>query len=373
MQSIEPTDAPIHKVVSERLFRMTGVRVPDEEWPEESLTEHLRFRYEVVDDSGKVVASGRDVDELIKPANDAAQSQAAQPKKAAEKVINDTQWVFDDLPEFEHHIQAGIKIQMYPALVDKVNSVSRERFTSASWAEHEHQLGLWRLAFFAYREPLAYLAKKMPKYKESALLFAPYGKADLLKQDILMGSVQATLANGTQLPRTRVDFMNWLEAGRAELIEKGEHLALQVHDQLLAHHKVRKQLKGKVSFATAFMFADVASQLDNLIYPGYVSQTQAGGFGQLLRYLQGAEQRLNRSSGVPASENMIVDELNEFWQRFNAKYKASQQMQQYLPDLMEYRWMLEEYRVSLFAQKLGTRFPVSAKRIEKQWQKVIAQ
>ncbi|MFQ3280922.1 ATP-dependent RNA helicase HrpA [Reinekea sp.] len=373
MQSIEPSDAPIHKVVAERLFRMTGVRVPEDQWPEETLTEHLRFRYEVVDDNGKVVAAGRDVDELIKPANDAAQNQTAQPKKAAEKIINDTEWVFDDLPEFEHHIQAGIKIQMYPALVDKLNSVSRERFTSATWSTHQHQLGLWRLAFFAYKEQLAYLAKKFPKFKESALLFAPFGKADALKQDMLMGAVQATLADDSSLPRSKADFLTWIEAGRSQIIEQGEQLALQVHEQLLEHHKVRKQLKGKMSFTTAFMFTDVKSQLDHLIYPGYISQTERSVFSQLLRYLQGAQVRLNRSSGVPASENMIVDELNEFWQRFSSKNKTSLQMQQYLPELIEYRWMLEEYRVSLFAQKLGTRFPISAKRMDKQWQKVIAQ
>ncbi|MBU2862813.1 ATP-dependent RNA helicase HrpA [Reinekea forsetii] len=370
MQSIEPSDEPIHKVITERLFRMTGVRVPEDQWPEERITDHLRFRYEVVNDQGKVVAAGRNVDDLLKPANDAAQSQTAAPKKEQAAIKSGTEWSFGELPEFEHHMQAGIKIQMYPALVDKVNAVSRERFTSQDWAEHEHQQGVWRLAQFAYQQPLNFLAKKLPKFKESALLFAPYGKADALKQDILMGTVQKTLDDSPNLPRSKLEFEAWLERGRGHLVERGEALAMQVHEQLLVHHRIRKQLKGKMSFTTAFIFADVASQLDNLIYPGYISATEGSVFNELLRYLNGAEARLNRTSGIPASENMVVDELQEFWQRFKVKQAASMKMQQYSPELMDYRWMIEEYRVSLFAQKLGTRFPISAKRLEKQWQKV---
>lgn len=369
IDAVAPSDIPIHKAIAERLFRMTGVRVPEDEWDEEKLPDHLRFRFEVVDESGAVVATGRSLPALIKPANDVAQQQAKQPKKTAQVPV-DTRWSFGELPVFEHRMQAGIKVQMYPALVDKVNAVARESFTSADWAERQHHQGLLRLASFALHDTLQHFAKRIPKFNEAALLFAPYGKADALKADLLMATVKHTYTSQTELPRSEQAFIEWLEQGRGELIETGEQLALQLHAILLLHHKVRKQLKGKVSFATAFMFADVAAQMDELIYPGFITETPVEWWSELQRYVAGADHRLNRVSGIPASENLLVDELQNFWQRYVSKQEALQRSQLFSKDLTEYRWMLEELRVSLFAQKIGTRFPISAKRLEKQWLKV---
>lgn len=372
MQSIEPSDDALHKVIGERLFRMTGIRVPEDQWPVERVENHLRFRFEVVDDAGKVIASGRDIQTLIQPANTTAQQQAKRSSQKAEEHQASTTWTFDELPEFEHRMQAGIKVRMYPALVDKVHSVTRESFTGETWAQDQHQQGLWRLAALQLNEPLNYLAKRLPKFKESALLFAPYGKAEDLKQDMLFAAVKRAMP-ADRAPRTKTEFEQWLSEGKVELHEQGERLAHEVHDILLAHHKVRKQLKGKVSFTTAFIYADVASQLSHLVYPGFICNTPTENFNDLLRYLEAADKRLNRTSGIPASENMVVDELSEFWQRFEARKNTLKAQQQSSLELEHFRWMIEEYRVSLFAQTLGTKYPVSAKRLHKQWQKVTAE
>lgn len=373
MDALVPGDTALHKAMGEKLFRMTGVRVPDDEWPTDRIEKHLQLRYEVVDDRGKVIATGRQLDELLQPANQTAQQQAKQSQKKSDKMISGTRWAFAELPEFEHRMQAGIKVKMYPALVDKVNAVSRESFTGEIWAEHLHRRGLWRLASFYWHEPLQYLSKRLPAFKESALLFAPYGKSEDLRRDILMASIRRTLPVNGGGPRTEAEFEQWLDTHRSELIETGEAVARLTHDILLAHHSVRKQLKGKVTFATAFMYADIAAQLDQLVYPGFLYATEDHWLAELPRYLQAADKRLNRTSGVPASENMLVDELQNFWQRYSNRAKMLNETQQYSADLVEFRWMLEEYRVSLFAQTLGTRYPVSAKRLEKQWQKVIAE
>lgn len=373
MQSLVPEDRPLHKVMGEKLFRMTGIRVPDDEWPVETVEDHLRFRFEVVDEKGKVVARGRQLQTLLQPANETAQRQAKVQTEKAQKVLSSTKWEFGELPEFEHRMQAGIKVKMYPALVDKINAVTRESFTGQVWAQRQHEKALWRLASFYWHDQMLYLGKRLPKFKESALLFAPFGKAETLRQDMLMATVRKTLANSGPLPHDEKAFEAWLDSNRGEFVSHGEALAVQCHDILLAHHKVRKQLKGKVSFATAFIYADVAAQLDRLVYPGFVFDTPELWFNELLRFLNAADKRLNRTSGIPASENLLVDELKEFWQRFESRQTSMNETQQYSEDLTEYRWMLEEYRVSLFAQTLGTRFPISAKRLEKQWQKVIAE
>ena len=374
MASLAPSDLALHKAMAEKLFRMTGVRVPDDQWPIESIGEHLQYRFEVVDDSGKVITQGRNIEQMLRPANETAQQQAKQSSVQAAQMQSATTWQFDDLPEFELRRQAGIEVKMYPALVDKVNSVTRESFTGARWSSEQHKLGLWRLASFYWQEPLTYLAKRLPQFSESALLFAPYGKADSLKQDMLMAAVRLSLPLvAGSYPRTEVDFKAWLERHRGEWLACGERVARQAHAILLAHHQVRKQLKGKVSFAAAYIYADVAGQLNQLVYPNFLTQTAPIWRDQLIRYLQAADKRLNRSAGIPAAENMVVDELHKCWQRYVDRQKSMNETQQFSAELMEYRWMMEEYRVSLFAQTLGTRFPISAKRLDKQWHKVIAE
>ena len=371
LNSLTPDDTPLTKAITERLFRMTGIRVPQEEWQSNKLALHHRYRFNVVDDAGKTVAKGRDLDALKSPANAQAakdRSNTGKTKETGKGPEHFTDWSFGELPDVEHRRQAGIQVDVFPALVDKVNAVAIETFTQQPWAVQLHRQGLLRLAWFRLEQPLSYLAKRLPGFKESALLFAPYGKAEPLRQDMLWATLLRTLDRGAALPRNRADFDAWIEAGRGELVGQGEQLAQQVHDVLQGHHKVRKQLKGRVSFATAFIYADMAGQLDQLVYPGFVSATPVDWFAELPRYLDGADRRLNRAGGVPAREQFLVDELAGFWQRYRSKQATLIEQQMVSTALSEFRWLLEEYRISLFAQTLGTRVPVSAKRLEKQWQ-----
>lgn len=373
LDSLEVSDTPLHKAIGERLFRMTGIRVPENEWRLDQLEAHLRLRYRVVDEAGQIVAEGRDYQALIEPANAGSARDTAKPKanrSHQQQPTHMTDWDLGDLPDVEHSIQAGIQVEVYPALVDKVNAVAVERFTHPDWARHQHRQGLLRLASFRLASTLDYLGKHLPQFQQSALLFAPYGQAERLKADILWAALDDALSD--DLPRDRAAFDAWLEQGRGDLVEAGERLARLAYEVLQRHHQVRKQLKGKVSFATAFIYSDIAAQLDRLVYPGFISQTPAQWRSELTRYLDAADRRLNRSGGIAGNENLLVEELANFWQLYQAKADALQQQQIPSEALTEFRWMLEEYRVSLFAQTLGTRHPVSAKRLNKQWQQVLA-
>ena len=374
LNSLEPSDTPLHKAMGERLFRMTGIRVPDDQWHPESLEAHHRFRFKVVDESGKVLRTGRDTEVLARdtPPPSASVTQAEKSGSSV-KDSHMTHWACGDLPEIEHQMQAGIKVAYYPALVDKINAVARERFAQPDWAQQQHAQGLVRLASFELSKTLDYLAGQLPRFKESALMFAPYGKAEALKQDLLWAALQSALLCKEPLPRTEQAFREWLDAGRGHLVEKGQALATWLHQVLQLHHQVRKQLKGKVNFATAFVYADVAAQMDRLVYPGFISAMPDTWRNELPRYLEAADKRLNRSGGIPRQEHQWVDELAEFWQRYQQKHKNLSEQQRVNPTLSEFRWLLEEYRVSLFAQTLGTRVPVSAKRLNRLWQEVIAE
>ncbi|MEX1057125.1 MAG: DUF3418 domain-containing protein, partial [Natronospirillum sp.] len=269
--------------------------------------------------------------------------------------------------------QAGMTIRTYPALVDKVNSVSIELFTDPQWAAEQHRWGVARLVRFALSEQERYWSTRLPKLKESALFFAPHGQAKTLQEDLLMTLfLEACVEdqNGVATVRTKAEFEAALALGRAELAATAGRLGNELHGIMAKAHQVHKALKGKVSFALAFVYADIKAQLAQLVYPGFYGRTPKLWRRELDRYLTGILARLDRNSGVSPREQMYIDELSDFWRRYQAKAEKLQKEQRCNADLQAFRWAIEEYRVSLFAQTLGTAETVSGKRLEKQWQEV---
>ena len=137
---------------------------------------------------------------------------------------------------------------------------------------------------------------------------------------------------------------------------------------LNSHQAIRKQLKGKLNLAWANVYQDIGGQLDSLVHSDFVAQTPLASISDLPRYLKAIEHRLGRFQQQLAKENAWVQELRDWQQRYTA---AKQRCLAYSPQaqaLDDFWWQLQEYRVSLFAQQLGTSKPISAKRLQRQWQ-----
>ena len=146
-------------------------------------------------------------------------------------------------------------------------------------------------------------------------------------------------------------------------------------DQLLltiftALNGLQKRLKGKLSFQVALSMSDIQAQLGRLIYPGFLRDTPLTWLEQFPRYLAGVEQRLEKLGANYNSDRVKVDELQHLQEQWQARREALAAQNIVDPALWHYRWMLEEYRVSLFAQSLKTRMPVSAKRLGKMWEQI---
>ncbi len=372
LEGVEADDVGLTDVLAERLFRLKGVRIKPEDWRRDQLDKHLQFNVRVVDEQGKTLTEGRELDKLrADVAHVAVKPAKRQPSSLEREGL--TQWDFGDLPETAALKQAGMTITTMPALVDKTNSVAIELFTDAGWAGLQHRSGVMRLARFGWHEQEKYGESRLPRFKESALLFATQGQARELKDDLL---TVITLENGLEedqglVPiREQAAFESTLERGRGTWMETAERLSAELNDILHLSHGIQKALKGKVSFALAFVYADIKSQLEQLVYPGFYSQTPRFWRHNLYRYLKGIQLRLDRSSGVSPREQMYIEELNGFWKRYQAKAEKLRQEQRYSAELEDFRWQIEEYRISLFAQTLGTQSTVSAKRLEKQWDRL---
>ncbi|WP_286978617.1 ATP-dependent RNA helicase HrpA [Pseudomonas sp.] len=355
------------------LQRMTGARVPDEAWAESAgaVESHLRMNIEVVDTRGKLLGEGRDLAELTARFSEASQAALAIPQsKTADKPIEAKG--FAEVAEKTQHQVAGLTMTVYPALVEEACSVKEGRFSTAAEAEFQHRRALQRLLLQQLAEPAKFLRGKLPGLTELGLLYRELGRVDALVEDILLASLDSCMLEGQQpLPRDGAALAA-LASKRGDWVEHAERLARLVLEILKLYHSLQKRFKGKIDLAQAIALNDIKQQLANLVYPGFVRETPAVWLKELPRYLRAIEQRLDKLGSQVQRDRVWSGELAQCWQQYIARLAKHLQEGKRDEQLLLYRWMLEEYRVSLFAQQLGTKIPVSDKRLSKQWNNVEA-
>ena len=358
--------------LSQQLLRMTGVRVSEELWQQatEQLDDHLRMNIKVVDASGKDLGEGRDLDELRRRFSGASQQALAELKqtKTEPKLVKSDAF---KVAEQSTHKVAGMAMTVYPALVDSGGEVQEGRFSTQQQADQEHRRALQRLLLQQLVEPAKYLRSRLPGLTEMALLYRDLGRIEALTEDILLASVDRCMLQGLKvLPRDAEAVAEIAEAKRAELVPVAEHLAKTVLLILQRWHEIKKRLKGRVDLSMVVALNDIKAQLAGLLYAGFVRDTPSNWLQEYPRYLKAIEQRLEKLPSQVQQDRVWTIELTGYVERLKKRQEKHAQEGKFDQELLVYRWMLEEYRVSLFAQQLGTKVPVSDKRLSKQWSQV---
>lgn len=194
------------------------------------------------------------------------------------------------------------------------------------------------------------------------------GRLEALVEDILLASLDACMLEGlTDLPRDAASLANLAERGRANWPAEANALAKLLLDILKRWHALQKRFKGRIDLAMAVALNDIKAQLAALVYSGFVRNTPLTWLKEYPRYLKAIEQRLDKVASQVQRDRVWAGELAGYWEQYQARLAKHSQEGKRDPELQLYRWMLEEYRVSLFAQQLGTKMPVSDKRLNKQW------
>ncbi|MGO0684908.1 ATP-dependent RNA helicase HrpA [Pseudomonas fulva] len=357
------------QALGHELLRMTGARVPDDAWDESvSLVEgHLRMNIEVVDGQGKFLGEGRDLAELT--ARFAAASQAALAVPGDAKSEQPVQAkVFSEVKPTAQQKIAGLSMTVYPALVEDNGTVREGRFSTQAEADFQHRRALQRLLLQQLAEPAKFLRGKLPGLTELGLLYRDMGRVDALVEDILLASLDSCILDGEPvLPREGAALAALAERKRGSWAEHAERLARQTLEVLKLWHGLQKRFKGKIDLSQAVALNDIKQQLGNLVYPGFVRETPAVWFKELPRYLRAIELRLEKLGSQVQKDRVWSGELANLWAQYKARADKHAQEGKRDEQLALYRWWLEEYRVSLFAQQLGTKVPISDKRLSKQW------
>ncbi|WP_339649152.1 ATP-dependent RNA helicase HrpA [Halopseudomonas pelagia] len=362
---------PLAQTLGRELSRMTGTRLDDAAWDDVELEAHLRMRVEVVDADGNVIASGRDYSALCS-------QLAGQPQAPAKPLQTERSEQAKAHPPGEYALplslvrkQAGIEVTFWPAWAEQGEQVVEQLFDTPIQAEQAHRRGVQRLLLQAQSEQARFLRQKLPALKEAAIYYREWGNQPQLTEDLLLAAIDRVfLPEGEPLPRDPQALAECLAKGRAEWVPAAESLSRELLALLKQWHALQKRLKGKIDLAWAVALTDIRGQLEGLVFKHFVRDVPAQWLSQYPRYLQAIEQRLDKLPGQVQRDRVWTGEIQQLLIQYQAREQKHRQEGRWDGQLEQWRWLLEEYRVSLFAQQLGTRFPVSAKRLAKLWQEI---
>ncbi|CAI1609334.1 ATP-dependent RNA helicase HrpA [Serratia quinivorans] len=358
-----PLEMPLLDSLERELRRMTGVTVSREDWQWDQVPDHLKMTFRVVGEKHKTLLEGKDLTALKLKLKDKVQETLSAVADDGLEQSNLHIWSFGKLPEFYEQKRGGYSMKAYPALVDEKDSVAIRLFDS----EQEQRQAMWqgtrRLLLLNIPSPIKYLHEKLPNKAKLGLYFNPYGRVLDLIDDCISCGIDKLIAEHGGPVWQEENFARLQELVRGELNETVVGVAKQVEQILTAVFNINKRLKGRVDISLALALSDIKTQLGALVYRGFVTNNGWKRLPDTLRYLQAIERRLEKLAIDPhrdRAQMLRVEQVQQAWQQWLNKLPPKRQQDD---EVKEVRWMIEELRVSLFAQQLGTPYPISDKRI----------
>ncbi|EPF7613932.1 ATP-dependent RNA helicase HrpA [Vibrio cholerae] len=360
---VTPFEMPLLDAMEKELRRMTGVTVLREDWKLDQLPAHLKITYRAVDHRNRKLNESCDLHELKESLKEKVQETLSQVADDDIEQRDLHTWSFGELPKVYQQKRGGFEVRAYPALVDKKDSVEIKLFETEQEQLSAMRAGQRRLILLNVPSPIKYLHANLPNKSKLGLYFNPYGKVlDLIDDCIACGVDKLIEERGGMVWEPQA-FEALKEHVRAELGDTVVEIAKQVEAILTTAYNINKRLKGKVDFTMAFALSDVKAQIEGLIFSGFATECGWKRLPDILRYMRAIERRMEKLPVDPNKDRLhmlkIESVANKYKELLNKIPKGMA-----IPDnVREIRWMLEELRVSYFAQQLGTPYPVSDKRI----------
>ena len=363
LDAVPPGEESITAALGRHLRAVTGVHVPEDAWDWSKVPEHLRPTFRVVDDAGTAIAEGKDLDALkapLRPSFEAAMAQAAEDSGAAR--TGETAWVFGTIEPTFRQTRAGHEVVGHPGLVDEGTTVGlRVHATTDEQAAH-HRRGVRRLLALAVDPPD--LLAGLDNAAKLALAGSPYPSARDLAEDCVL----AALGEIVELSGPAWDedaFSSLLARSRQELPERAATVLHHVQRALAGWREADRVLHGRVEIGVLASMNDMRQHLGRLVHRGFVGEAGAEALRSYPRYLAGLVERRRRLDESPARDLEVMARVGEFQQAWDQRMAALPPGRPPGARLEQLRWLIEEYRVSLWAQQLGTAVPVSDTRLRK--------
>ena len=358
-----PLEKPLLDTLIYELRRMTGVTVEAEHWHWEQIPSHLKMTFRVVDENGKKIAESMNLDELKFSLKDRVQESISAVADDGIEQSGLHIWSFAELPQCYEQKQRGFSVKAFPAIVDEKDAVGIKLFETEFEQAVAMQQGLRRLLLLNVPSPIKYLHEKLPNKAKLGLYFTPFGRVLDLIDDCIACAVDKLIADFGGFVWSEEGFDKLRDFVRENVNEVTVDIAQKVEQILTLTHQLNQRLKGKMDFTMAFALSDMKSQISGLIYQGFVQKSGYARLPDLLRYLQAIDKRMDKLAqdvNRDRAAMLRVEQVQQAYQQLLAKLPKSKPISD---EVAEIRYMIEELRVSLFAQQLGTKYQVSEKRV----------
>ncbi|WP_420178424.1 ATP-dependent RNA helicase HrpA [Paenarthrobacter sp. TA1.8] len=379
------------------LRRLRGHVIPPGSWNWDAVPPHLRVSFKVVDSSGKVLDEGKDLaglQEKLAPATRRAIAEslgatpattsrakgvkatgplsapnggtpASGPAPAGGGAVAEregiTAWDFGAVERQVTRTVKGHAVTGFPAVVDEGKSVALRVFQTRPEQEAAMRGGVIRLLALRIPPPDRYVLEHLSNTEKLTFSQNPHGSVSALIADCALAAIDKLVPQ--DLPWDKEAFDALYEVVRAELIDTVFTVTAVVERILASTRRIQKQLKSNTSLPLISALNDMKSQLEQLVFPGFVAQTGYAQLSQLPRYLQAIEKRLEKLPGNVQRDSLNMAIVQALEDDYDDAVSALLPGRRAGTELTRVRWMIEELRVSLFAVELGTAYSVSEKRI----------
>ncbi len=360
LERATPGDGELLDVLERELHRMTGVVIPRDAWHLDQVPDHLRITYRVVDERKRTVAEDKDLDALKRRLAPKMRDRLARAGAGLERTGLRT-WSIGTLPRV---FEQG-RLRAYPALVDEGAGVAVRMFET----EAEQRAAMWagtrRLILLGSPSPVKYVLGTLTNRQKLTLSRSPHGSATALFDDCMACATDGLMAEAGGVAWDEASFARLHDHVRARLFDAVADVVAQVERILAAWHEVVTSLPATATPLLTPAITDIRDHLGALIRPGFVAETGTARLPDLLRYVRALARRLDKLPDDPYRDRARMDTVHALEQAYRDLLPKLPPARRTDDDVTRIPWMLEELRVSFFAQTLGTPYPVSEKRIRR--------
>lgn len=363
-------NAPILPQLAQAIAKTAGdirilEQINQDEWGAFRLPEHCYFNLRIIDDGGQELAMGRDLIQIQQQLGKAAATTFRDNTQEFER-DNVTAWDIGTLPESIKFARGKQQLTGYLGLQkEKDGRIALRLFDTSAAAEQAHRLGVIELMKLQLKEQVKDLNKGIQGFTQAAMLLK-HINADTLRDDLTQAVCDRAFIGEDELPRNEKAFKEQIKRARSRLPAVKEALSRYLQETAAAYAELNGKL-GKHPLTHLLRL-----RLQTLLAAGFATRTPWAQWPRLPIYLKAMTLRLEKYSGNPARDaarEADIQELEQMWQeKTDGLVKQGQPVSN---DLAAFKWMIEELRVSLFAQELKTPYPVSVKRLLKEWENVI--
>lgn len=367
MAVLRPYEGPLDEALSRALRRVRDVNIPLRAWQDIEPPEHLRMNFRIIDNHGKTLGVGRDLATLVAGLERDVRARAGPGARSRWERRGITAWDFGQLPEQVEMGRAGLGIAAYAALVDDGDAAAIRLFASPAEAARAHRRGTVRLLAIQLARPARGVRRDVGFSSDAELGYALMGgDTEGLVRDMVDLAIDTAFLALQPPIRDAAAFAARIENGLAALHPAARELTGIVEDVLC---RTRGLLSAIDAPAAAPAAGDLRSQLGRLVWPGFLASLDAARLRHYPRYLEAARVRIERLRNDPARDERKAAPLRPYWEACLAALQEPCDAET-LAELTELRWMIEEWRVNVFAQELRTPGPVSEKRVRSLWERI---